>query len=147
MSFNTLDLAKELFSEESSPLRFYVNNELNDLKNVSIDPKKTVLEYLRENGLTGTKYGCGEGGCGACTVVIAEFDNESKLIKYRSANACLLPLCAIHCKQIITIEGIRFQSLFRNLNLFYKLRYWKLRNTSLHTGSISKRHLFIVSII
>lgn len=100
------NLAQELFLHESTSLRFYVNSKLKDLKNTNVDPKKTVLEYLRENGLTGTKYGCGEGGCGACTVVIAEYNDEKAMIQYRSANACLLPLCACHCKQIITIEGI-----------------------------------------
>ena len=47
-----------------------------------------------------------KGGCGACTVVIAEQVDGSDVIKYRSANACLLPLYSVHEKQVITIEGI-----------------------------------------
>lgn len=48
-------------------LRFYLNGTRVTLN--SVDPETTLLEYLRGIGLTGTKLGCGEGGCGACTVV------------------------------------------------------------------------------
>ena len=95
----------KLFSEYSNSINFFVNSDFK--KNVNnVDPKTNVLTYLRENGYTGTKYGCGEGGCGACTVVIAEYNQESKLINYRSANSCLLPLCSLNNKQIITVEGL-----------------------------------------
>jgi xanthine dehydrogenase/oxidase len=85
-------------------LEFYINTDYKKVSNIK--PQLTVLEYLRENAYFGTKYGCGEGNCGACTVVIAELDHNSNKVKYRSANACLLPLCSINNKQIITVEGI-----------------------------------------
>lgn len=96
---------EDVFIDGLKSIQFYVNTDLK--KNIhNIDAKTSVLTFLRENGYTGTKYGCGEGGCGACTVVIAEFDENTKLINYRSANSCLLPLCSMNRKQIITIEGI-----------------------------------------
>ena len=52
MSFTALDLAKELFSDESSTLRFYVNNDLNDLKKVFIDPKVSSLIVICFSGTT-----------------------------------------------------------------------------------------------
>jgi xanthine dehydrogenase/oxidase len=48
-------------------IRFYLNGTKVVID--SIDPEVTLLEYLRGVGLTGTKLGCAEGGCGACTVV------------------------------------------------------------------------------
>ena len=68
-------------------------------KGVSLttDPDRSVLEILREDlHLTGTKYGCGEGACGACTVLI---DGNPKF-------SCSLLLKEIVGKKIITIEGL-----------------------------------------
>ena len=61
------------------------------------DPKQTLLELLREGlGLTGTKYGCGEGQCGACTV----------LIDGRPARSCLTNASGIGKRKVETIEGL-----------------------------------------
>jgi len=64
---------------------------------VTTDPQRPLLEVLREElQLTGTKYGCGEGRCGACTV----------LIEGRRAFSCLTPVGAADGKAITTIEGL-----------------------------------------
>ncbi|KAL8465182.1 hypothetical protein ACS0TY_034614 [Phlomoides rotata] len=66
----------------------------------------TLLEYLRDMGLTGTKLGCGEGGCGACTVMISYFDQNSKKCVHHAVNACLAPLYSVEGMHVITVEGI-----------------------------------------
>ena len=64
-------------------------------------PTRTLLDWLREDrGLTGTKEGCNEGDCGACTVMVTDADGAKAL------NACILFLPQLHGKAIRTIEGI-----------------------------------------
>ena len=68
-----------------------------------------LLDYIRaQPNLKGTKLGCGEGSCGACTVVLQVGDNtsEKRRIKHVAVNACLYPLIGIDGKHVITIEGI-----------------------------------------
>ncbi|MEO6203356.1 MAG: 2Fe-2S iron-sulfur cluster-binding protein [Nitrospirales bacterium] len=63
---------------EDSAIRFVLGGEANTLANV--DPSMTVLRYLREIGSgTGTKEACGEGGCGACKVRLADLHNGKGL--------------------------------------------------------------------
>lgn len=85
-------------------LRFYLNGTKVTLS--TIDPDTTLLEYLRGIGLTGTKLGCAEGGCGACTVVVSQYNPTTKKIYHASVNACLAPLVSVDGKHVITIEGI-----------------------------------------
>ena len=62
------------------------------LKLKNPDPSKTLLQFLRNDlGLCGTKLGCGEGGCGACTVMVSHLKNHEMI--HNSVNACLAPLC------------------------------------------------------
>ncbi|NWX40767.1 AOXB oxidase, partial [Steatornis caripensis] len=56
--------------------------------------------------LSGTKYGCGVGGCGACTIMISTYDPVAKQIQHRSANSCLLPICSLHGAAVTTVEGV-----------------------------------------
>lgn len=66
----------------------------------------TLLEYLRDIGLTGTKLGCGEGGCGACTVMVSHYNKVSKKCVHYAVNACLAPLYSVEGMHIITVEGV-----------------------------------------
>lgn len=115
------DTLNKLYEDSVTSLRFYVNNTPKQIEKVNAN--QLLLDYLRENGYTGTKLGCGEGGCGACTVVIAEYDFNTQLIKYRSANSCLLPLCAVHNKQVITVEGIGCPDKPHSVQVIYLFWY------------------------
>ena len=66
-------------------------------RHAEVEPEKPLLYVLRDDlGLTGTKYGCGEGQCGACTVLIDGSPERS----------CLLPISSASGKKITTIEGL-----------------------------------------
>jgi xanthine dehydrogenase molybdopterin binding subunit/xanthine dehydrogenase small subunit len=68
-------------------------------------PNTTLLEYLRANGLTGSKEGCAEGDCGACSVAIIDRDAQGRST-YRAINSCLVPVCLIAGREIISVEGV-----------------------------------------
>lgn len=81
----------------SSNKRVIILNVNNQEYEVLVKPQQTLLEVLRETiGLTGTKSGCNEGSCGACTVLV---DNKSTL-------ACSTLAIAAQGKEIMTIEGL-----------------------------------------
>jgi carbon-monoxide dehydrogenase small subunit len=76
------------------PIKITVNGEPYE---ITIEPRRTLVEVLRDDlGLTGTKYGCGSGECGSCTVLV---DGKAVL-------SCLTLAVAVEGKQIITIEGL-----------------------------------------
>lgn len=93
-----------LTSSWDTTLNFYLNGTRVTLD--SADPEITLLEYLRGIGLTGTKLGCAEGGCGACTVVVSQLNPTTKKIYHASVNACLAPLVSVDGKHVVTVEGI-----------------------------------------
>ena len=76
------------------PVTLKINDEPYEL---TLDPRRTLLDVLRNDlGLTGTKEGCGEGVCGACTV----------LLEGKAVNACLILAVEVNGREILTIEGL-----------------------------------------
>lgn len=75
-------------------LRFNTNGISRD---IDVPPMKRLLDVLREDlHLTGTKEGCGEGECGACSVIV-----DGEVI-----NSCLVPVCQVSGSAILTVEGL-----------------------------------------
>ena len=82
-------------------INFSLNGEARS--ETSVSPTRTVLEYLREEkGLTGTKEGCAEGDCGACSIVMVR--NGSNRIE--AVNACLLTMGQLDGTRVATVEGL-----------------------------------------
>jgi xanthine dehydrogenase small subunit len=83
-------------------LRFWVNDV--SVEESSAGPTTTLLQYLRYRlGLTGSKEGCAEGDCGACTVAVLDAGRGT----FRAVNACLLFLPMLQGKRVYTAEGLR----------------------------------------
>ena len=87
----------------SNQLTLTINGELVCLKDA--DPTRTLLEYLRNSDRMGTKEGCGDGDCGACTVALIGKGADGKP-HYQAVNSCLIPLGAIADREVITVEGV-----------------------------------------
>jgi xanthine dehydrogenase small subunit len=90
----------------SNAIRF-----VHDGRVVSADhlpPTTTVLEYLRETARqTGTKEGCAEGDCGACTVVVGELAVDGSRVGYRAVNSCIRFLPTIDGCELVTVESLK----------------------------------------
>ncbi|KAJ1663896.1 hypothetical protein IW140_004251 [Coemansia sp. RSA 1813] len=91
-------------SSFGTSILFYLNGKRVTVESPDLD--LTLLQYLRSIGLTGTKLGCGEGGCGACTVMVSRYDAIEASIIHTSVNACLCPLYTVDGKHVITVEGL-----------------------------------------
>ena len=93
-------------------LRFFLNGALIELDRV--DPHTTLLDFVREERrLTGTKEGCAEGDCGACTVVIGELSKDSAgrdRVSLSPINACIRFLPTLDGKAIFTVESLKAAS-------------------------------------
>jgi xanthine dehydrogenase small subunit len=90
--------------DRSSAIRFILDGEVHTVR--GIDPNTTVLSYLREHlRRTGTKEGCAEGDCGACTVVVGEVDGDR--MKFRAINSCIKFLPTLDGKELFTVESLR----------------------------------------
>ena len=90
-----------------TPIRFILNDT--DIQ-THLPPGATVLDFVREHRrLTGTKIGCREGDCGACTVLVGEWREDQ--MNYRTMTSCLMPLGNASGKHIVTIEGLNLKGL------------------------------------
>ena len=87
----------------SAGIRFLLGDRTVEVS--GFDPQMTVLEWLRTRARrTGSKEGCAEGDCGACTVVVGDLQGDS--IDYQAVNSCIMLLATLDGKQLITIEDL-----------------------------------------
>ncbi|CAD5918567.1 xanthine dehydrogenase small subunit [Planktothrix agardhii] len=88
---------------QNNTFSLIINSQKVDIQDLS--PTLTLLEYLRSSGRVGTKEGCGDGDCGACTVaVVGQGANGQP--QYLAMNSCLIPLAMMAGREIITVEGV-----------------------------------------
>ncbi len=88
---------------DAATIRFLLDGEVIELRDV--DPTRTVLQMLREDlRRKGTKEGCAEGDCGACTVVVAELVNDE--VRLKAINSCIQLLPTLDGKELTTVESL-----------------------------------------
>ena len=87
----------------SNQLIFWLNGTRVEIANP--DPSVKLTDYLHEVGLTGTKVSCGQGGCGACTVMLSDKKADGTTV-HRPINACLRLLSTVDGMLITTVEGV-----------------------------------------
>ncbi|WP_242123453.1 xanthine dehydrogenase small subunit [Sphingobium sp. Sx8-8] len=86
-------------------VRFLLDGEVVAID--AVDPTATLLDHLRTRmRRTGTKEGCAEGDCGACTVLLGEMDAGGRAVAWRSVNACILFLPMLDGKALLTVESL-----------------------------------------
>jgi xanthine dehydrogenase small subunit len=84
-------------------VRFVFENKIYEIKD--LDPNETILNFIRLRlKKTGTKEGCAEGGCGACTVVIGELEKNN--ITYKAINSCIAFTTSLEGKQLLIVEDL-----------------------------------------
>jgi xanthine dehydrogenase small subunit len=89
---------------DARPIRFFHQGRIVEVDGAT--PTRTVLEWLREDQrCTGTKEGCAEGDCGACTVVVGELDGAGALV-LKPVNACIRFLPTLDGKALFTVEDV-----------------------------------------
>ncbi|MFC0133825.1 xanthine dehydrogenase small subunit [Massilia eurypsychrophila] len=88
----------------SDPIRFYFQGKVRQLDGVA--PTRTVLQHLREDlHCTGTKEGCAEGDCGACTVVIGSLENGA--LELKAVNSCIQFAATLDGKALFSVEDLQ----------------------------------------
>jgi len=88
----------------SEPIRYVYRGEVQTVTDVS--PVRTILQHVREDHrCTGTKEGCAEGDCGACTVIVGELKGET--VEFKSVNSCIQFVPALDGKALFTVEDLK----------------------------------------
>tara|TARA_Y100001970_G_scaffold158988_1_gene194371 strand:+ start:410 stop:1846 length:1437 start_codon:yes stop_codon:yes gene_type:complete len=88
---------------DKSIIKFLFNTKVFEINNP--DPNQTILNFVRTTlKKTGTKEGCAEGGCGACTVVVGQLKNND--IEYKAINSCISFLPFLDGKQLLVVEDL-----------------------------------------
>jgi len=102
-------------SSQIHPIRFFHRGKIVDV--TGVHPTRSVLDWLREDArCTGTKEGCNEGDCGACTVVIGELATDPNApgavggLNLQTVNACIQFLPTLHGKALFTVEDLKAQT-------------------------------------
>ena len=91
----------------SKIIQFIFENKIQQIQNP--DPNETILSYIRSKlKKTGTKEGCAEGGCGACTVVIGELKKNN--IVYKAINSCIAFTTSLEGKQLLVVEDLMLKN-------------------------------------
>ena len=90
---------------DDATIRFLLDGEVIEIRDV--DPTRTVLQFLREDlRRKGSKEGCAEGDCGACTVVVAELSRDGDDVSLKAINSCIQFLPTLDGKELITVESL-----------------------------------------
>ena len=85
-------------------IEFYLNDQ--PIRTAEA-PASALLDFVRyHEHLKGTKIGCREGDCGACTLLVGELAPDGETVRYQSMTSCLTPLGNVHGKHVVTVEGI-----------------------------------------
>jgi xanthine dehydrogenase small subunit len=91
----------------SNTIKFILENKIQEIRNPN--PSETILNYIRlKLKKTGTKEGCAEGGCGACTVVIGELKKNN--IVYKAINSCIAFITSLEGKQLLVVEDLMLKN-------------------------------------
>ena len=89
----------------SNSFRFTLNGT--HVRVGGLSPNTTLLDFLRSReGCRGTKEGCAEGDCGACSVAVVERDAHGRPV-YRAINSCLALMPMLAGREVVTVEGVR----------------------------------------
>ncbi|MFD1160804.1 MULTISPECIES: FAD binding domain-containing protein [Hwangdonia] len=100
-------------------IQFILNNKI---VKTAANSGMTLLDFVRyQQRLTGTKIGCREGDCGACTVLVGTLENDT--INYQSITSCISPLGNAHGKHIVTVEGTNLSKKLTAVQLAMKDNY------------------------